>query len=142
MKNDTNIMKIEIKKTREIPKDQLLEIYKLHKWSSAEKPDLLYKALTHSHTLISAWVNGKMVGIANAISDGHLVVYYPHMLVHPDYQGKGIGTKMLEAMQNIYGEYHQQILVADGKAIEFYRKCGFEKAGKTESMWIYKGDDH
>lgn len=142
MKNDTNIMEIEIKKTREIPKDQLLEIYRRHKWSSAEKPGLLYKALTNSHTLISAWVKGRMVGVANAISDGYLVVYYPHMLVHPEFQGKGIGTKMLEAMQSIYGGYHQQILVADGKAIEFYKKCGFEKAGKTESMWIYKGDDH
>ena len=135
-------MEIEIKTTRQIPRDQLLEIYKLHKWSSAEKPELLYKALTNSDTLISAWANGKMVGIANAISDGYLVVYYPHMLVHPYYQGKGIGRMMMTAMQAKYGKYHQQILAADGKAIEFYKKCGFEKAGKTESMWIYRGSDH
>ena len=135
-------MEIEIKETREIPKDQLLEIYRLNKWSSAEKPELLYKALTNSHTLISAWVNGKMIGIANAISDGYLVVYYPHMLVHPDYQGKGIGIKMMAAMQRKYNKYHQQMLTADGKAIEFYKKFGFEKAGQTESMWIYQGDDH
>jgi len=25
---------------------------------------------------------------------------------------------------------------------EFYRKCGFERAGKTEPMWIYAGHDH
>ena len=74
-------MEIEIKTTREIPKDQLLEIYKLNKWSSAEKPDLLYKALTNSHNLISAWVNGKMVGVANAISDGYLVVVRGHFSV-------------------------------------------------------------
>jgi len=49
---------------------------------------------------------------------------------------------MLEAMPNIYGGYHQQMIVADGKAIEFYKKLGFEKTGKTESMWIYQGDDH
>ena len=135
-------MKVEIRETKEIPQDQLLEIYKLNKWSSAEKPELLYKALTNSDTLISAWANGKMVGIANAISDGYLVVYYPHMLVHPDYQGKGIGSKMMQAMQAKYSHYHQQMLTADGKAIEFYKKCGFERAGKTESMWIYKGSDH
>ncbi len=135
-------MEIEIKETRDIPKDQLNEIYELNKWSSAEKPELLYKALTNSHTLISAWVKGKMVGIANAISDGHLVVYYPHMLVHPDYQGKGIGSKMMKVMRSKYDKYHQQMLTADGKAVEFYKKCGFEKAGKTESMWIYQGNDH
>lgn len=135
-------MEIEIKETLDIPEDQLLEIYRLNKWSSAEKPELLYKALINSHTLISAWVNGKMVGIANAISDGYLVVYYPHLLVHPDYQGKGIGRKMMEAFQGKYGKYHQQMLTADGKAIEFYQKCGFKKAGKTEPMWIYQGNDH
>ena len=83
-----------------------------------------------------------MVGVANAISDGYLVVYYPNMLVHPDYQGKGIGRKMMAAMQKRYDNFHQQMLTADGKAIEFYKKCGFEKAGKTESMWIYRGTDH
>jgi len=135
-------MEIEIKTCREIPKDQLFEIYQLNHWSSAEKPELLYKALTNSHTLISAWVNGKMVGIANALSDGYLVAYYSHLLVHPDYQGNGIGAKMLKAMQDIYGDFHQQILAADGKSIEFYKKHGFKKAGQTESMWIYQGNDH
>ncbi len=135
-------MEIEIKETREIPREQLLELYRLNGWSSAEKPELLYKALTHSHSLISAWIDRKLVGVANAISDGYLVVYYPHMLVHPGFQGKGIGRKMMKAMQEKYAGYHQQILVADGRAIEFYKKCGFEKAGRTESMWIYHGNDH
>jgi ribosomal protein S18 acetylase RimI-like enzyme len=44
--------------------------------------------------------------------------------------------------QKKYGDFHQQILVADGKAIEFYKKCGFERAGKSESMWIYQGTEH
>ena len=100
-------MEIEIKETREIPKDQLLKIYRLNKWSSAEKPDLLYQALINYHTLISAWVNGKLVGIADAISDGYLVVCYPHMLIHPDYQGKEIGSKIMEILQNKYGNFHQ-----------------------------------
>jgi ribosomal protein S18 acetylase RimI-like enzyme len=34
------------------------------------------------------------------------------------------------------------ILMADGRAIDFYRSLGFERAGKTEPMWIYKGSDH
>jgi len=83
-----------------------------------------------------------MVGITNAISDGCLVVYYPHMLVHPEYQGKGIGYKMMKLMQKKYGTFHQQMLTADGNAVQFYNKCGFEKAGKTVPMWIYQGTDH
>ena len=36
-----------------------------------------------------------------------------------------------------YEGFHQHMLVADGRALDFYRKCGFERAGKTEPMWIY-----
>ncbi|MCR8921649.1 hypothetical protein NO559_02625 [Dasania sp. GY-MA-18] len=32
-------------------------------------------------------------------------------------KGKGIGKKMMAAMQSIYSRFHQQILTADGNAI-------------------------
>ena len=82
------------------------------------------------------------MGLGNAISDGHLVVYYPHMLVHPDYQRQGIGKKMMLAMQTRYSGFHQQMLTADGGAVDFYRALGFERAGKTQPMWIYAGSEH
>ena len=135
-------MDIEIKETKEINVDEIIKLYKANKWSSAKKPDLLYKALMNSDTLITAWDGNRLVGLGNAISDGYLVVYYPHLLVHPDYQGKGIGRMMVERFQKKYGNFHQQLLTADGKAIDFYRKCGFETAGSTQSMWIYQGDEH
>ncbi len=34
-----------------------------------------------------------------------------------------------------------QMLTAVGKAIDFYKKNGFERAGQTEQMWIYCGAD-
>lgn len=125
-----------------IEEDEVLEIYKENKWSSAEKPERLIPALRNSHTLVTARIDGELIGIGNAISDGHLVVYYPHMLVKPAYHGKGIGRKMMEAMQTIYGDFHQQMLTADGDAIEFYKSVGFERAGKTEPMWVYSGTEH
>ena len=135
-------MAIEIKETKEVNKEKIIELYQANKWSSAEKPDLLYKALMNSDSLITAWDGNRLVGLGNAISDGYLVVYYPHLLVHPDYQGKGIGRMIVDRFQKKYGHFHQQMLTADGRAIDFYRKCGFEKAGSTQSMWIYQGDDH
>jgi GNAT superfamily N-acetyltransferase len=135
-------MKITISDRRDIKQEEIIELYRANKWSSADKPTELYNALKNSHSLFSAWDEEKLVGIGNAISDGHLVVYYPHLLVHPDYQGKGIGQMIVEKMQEKYQSFHMQMLTADGKAIDFYKKVGFVRAGQTEPMWIYKGDEH
>src|SRR5262245_41426348 len=133
---------IQYRDTRDIPLDSILAVYRANGWSSADKPELLFKALMGSETLLSAWAGSKLVALAHASSAGFLVVYYPHLLVLPDYQGRGIGAQLMELMKNRYAGFHQHMLVADGRSVEFYRRCGFARAGKTESMWIYDGKDH
>ena len=128
--------------TRELALESILALYTANEWSSAQKPELLHKALLASHSLFTAWESTRLVGLGNAISDGYLVVYYPHLLVLPEYRGQGIGTELMRHLMARYGGFHQHILVADGRALDFYRKCGFERAGKTEPMWIYAGHDH
>jgi len=135
-------MKIRLLETREIHIEQIIELYKANKWSSAEKPKELKNALLNSHSLITAWDNEKLVGLGNAISDGSLVVYYPHLLVHPEYHGKGIGHMIMNKFQEKFKNFHMQMLTADGKAIDFYKENGFQKAGETIPMWIYKGNEH
>jgi len=135
-------MDVEIEINGKIEQNEVVALYQANQWSSAEKPDQLIAALQGSHTLVTARIDGVLIGVGNAISDGHLVVYYPHMLVHPSYQGNNIGRKMMVAMQTIYGGFHQQMLTADGEAIEFYKALGFERAGNTLPMWIYAGTEH
>ena len=127
---------------RDVALESVLALYRANDWSSAQKPELLHRALLASHSLYTAWEDTKLVGLGNAISDGHLVVYYPHLLVLPEYQGRGIGTELMRRLMARYEGFHQHMLVADGRALDFYRKCGFERAGKTEPMWIYAGHDH
>lgn len=49
---------------------------------------------------------------------------------------------MWQRMNEIYDHFHMQMLSADGKAIDFYRKVGFERAGETVPMWVYSGKEH
>jgi GNAT superfamily N-acetyltransferase len=135
-------MTITFSETRDIEAAQVVVLYKVNRWSSVRKPQLLYQALINSHYLVSAWEGKRLVGIGNAISDGHLVVYYPHLLVDPDYQGLGIGTELVKMLTSKYEGFHMQVLVADNEAISFYEKCGFVKAGNTQAMWIYEGNEH
>ena len=137
---DRKTIRLEVNK--DFDRDQILELYKLNHWSSADKPELLFKALKNSHKLIIAYYNDKAVGLGNTFSDGYLAVYYSHLLVNPDFQGQGIGKIIMDRFQKIYSDFHQQVLIADGKAVEFFKKCGFEKAGDCQAMWIFQGDEH
>lgn len=123
-------------------KTEVLTLYRDNEWSSAKKLETLMKALKASHSLVTARVDNELAGLGNAISDGHLVVYYPHLLVHPKFQRMGIGTGLMNILKEKYADFHQQQLTADGGAVEFYKQAGFERAGKTVPMWIYQGDEH
>ncbi|MEL4402242.1 MULTISPECIES: GNAT family N-acetyltransferase [Gammaproteobacteria] len=135
-------MSLEVQFEKGLEQDEVVSLYQANGWSSAEVPEKLIPALNNSDSLVTARLDGVLVGVGNAISDGFLVVYYPHMLVHPDFHGQGIGRKMMELMQTKYGSFHQQMLTADGEAVDFYKSLGFERAGKTEPMWVYAGNDH
>ena len=57
-------------------------------------------------------------------------------------KGKGFGKKIVAKMQEKYAGFHMQMPVTDGKAVEFYKRLGFVRAGKTEPLWIYSGNEH
>ena len=135
-------MPLQIQLDDSLQQDEVVALYRANQWSSADKPEQLLAALRNSHGLVTARLDGRLVGLGNAISDGHLVVYYPHLLVHPAFQGQGIGRQMMGALQQRYAGLHMQMLTADGRAIAFYESLGFSRAGQTEPMWIYAGGEH
>lgn len=132
---------IEYRESNDVPLEAVLSLYRANRWSSADKPELLHRALLNSHSLVTAWDGDQLVGLANAISDGFLVVYYPHVVVHPDYQRNGIGSELMDRLLHRYEGFHQHAVLADKTAVKFYERCGFKRS-VCPSMWIYAGDDH
>jgi ribosomal protein S18 acetylase RimI-like enzyme len=65
------------------------------------------------------------VGLANALSDGDLVVYYPYLLVDPEYQRLGVGSELMRMLRERYGGLYQQVLISVQDAIPFYQRQGF-----------------
>ena len=64
-------MQVAISISDEVEVDEVVSLYKANEWSSADKPKELLAALRGSHTLVTARVSTRLVGIGNAISDGH-----------------------------------------------------------------------
>ena len=126
----------------DLPRDQVLNLYRACGWSATSKPRELLQALRKSETVISAWHQGTLVGLGNAISDGALVVYYPHLLVLPPYQRSGIGRGIMQRLKERYAHFHQQVLLAVRDAAPFYERIGFTYATTVKAMWVYDDSDH
>ncbi len=130
-----------ISEDRDIPAHKIIALYAANGWSAATKPQELWNALQNP-------IHWFPLGLARSLSDSEtlcrtdILSFTTRTCLLPSYQGRGIGGRILERLKLKYQGIHQHILVADGRAIEFYKKHGFETAGKTQSMWIYKGDDH
>jgi GNAT superfamily N-acetyltransferase len=85
--------------------------------------------------------------MARIVSDGGYVRYIADVVVHPDYQGCGIGKAMInQIMEHIRrGKREDErilvcLMAAKGKE-PFYKKCGLEERpneghGAGMSIWI------
>lgn len=116
---------------------QLQELFLSVDWLSGHYPKRLKKALDNCETVFTAWDNGKLIGLINAIDDGELTSYVHYLCVSPEYQGKGVGSKLLKLIKEKYRDYLYIILIAENKPlIDFYERNHFEKMGEQYVMKI------
>ncbi len=59
--------------------------------------------IRHRSILIPGLDRERRVGLANAISDGFLVVYYSHVVVHQDYHRRGAGRGLMSRLMKRQG---------------------------------------
>ena len=129
-------MAIEYRYTKNIDKAKLQDLFLSNKWDSGNYPDKLQTALKGSHHVITAWDGDKLVGLMNALSDGIMNVFFLYLVVHPDYQKKGVGQKLVELMLHEYKDYARKTIIAYDYAVEFFQKCGFEVGENTRPMFV------
>lgn len=83
--------------------------------------------LANSWLVISAYDGERLVGTGRVVSDGALHAMIFDMIVHPDYQGQGIGSEILNRLVARCQEANLrdiQLFCARGKRL-FYEKHGF-----------------
>ncbi|HEX8735160.1 MAG TPA: GNAT family N-acetyltransferase [Pyrinomonadaceae bacterium] len=86
-----------------------------------------FENILREHTLPQAKVslakiNGEIIGFA-AIGRNFIDQLY----VHPDYQGKGLGSFWIEQAKTKYSDFLElYTFAANAKAIAFYKKHGFK----------------
>ena len=129
-------MEISYRDTQNFQPEALQELFLSVEWESGRYPEKLAIAMARSSCVFSAWDDEKLIGLVNALDDGVMTAYVHFLLIHPAYQGKGIGKELLRMTTDKYKEYLRIVLVADDKETMFYQQAGFELAKGTVAMFI------
>jgi GNAT superfamily N-acetyltransferase len=88
--------------------------------------ETLKRAFTGSYLCAFAYAEGRLVGAARAISDGVTSSAIYDMVVDLDWQGKGVGKRiMLFLLERL--PKSSVMLVSVPRHQEFYRRLGFKK---------------
>jgi GNAT superfamily N-acetyltransferase len=71
--------------------------------------------------------DGHLIGYMSILSDGLADAFLLDLMVHPDFQGQGVGRRIVQrAIRDMKDAGIQCVQVTfDEKLRDFYRKCGF-----------------
>lgn len=120
-------MRIRYSTENEFTAEELAALFASVGWASAKRPGELVRAMRNSHRVVSARIDGKTVGLANSISDGCMAAYVPYVLVHRDWQGRGIGRELVTRLLAEYVDFPRVALISYADAAGFYERCGLHR---------------
>ncbi|QTM98083.1 GNAT family N-acetyltransferase [Sediminibacillus dalangtanensis] len=86
------------------------------------------KMIEQADLLVTARDNGKLIGIARALTDYCYCCYLSDLAVDKQYQHQGIGSQLISRVQKEIGEETALILLSAPSAMGYYPKAGFQKA--------------
>lgn len=136
-------MKIKYKTLKNIDLNQLFLLYSDAEWISyTNDMEKLSRAIRNSDFVISAWDDGKLVGIIRGFTDKETVLFIQDIIVLKSYQRQGIGKKLIDIVLN-KNKVRQTILqtdLLDKDSNAFYQKLGFIKSQEynTQSYVLYR----
>ncbi len=129
---DNQIVDIQVRFIRTAPLDVLVFLYKEAGWwkdSYGESPEFLHNIVMDSALFVGAFSGGKMVGMGRALSDFVSDAYIQDVVVMKEYQGRGIGKKIIQTLITGLKEHGVDWigLIAEPGTTNFYENLGFEQ---------------
>lgn len=109
-----------------------LEIYQSVGWE-APGLDQITMALEHSFVTFCAYDGERAIGMARLLGDGAMSFYIKDFAVCPEYQGKGVGRLLMNAMEEyirsqLPNGWAVSLELISSKGREpFYERFGFEQ---------------
>ena len=121
-------MEVIIKEYAVYKEAEILGLYTSLGWTNyTDNPEMLRYAYLNSLKIYGAYVDDKLIGIIRVVGDGYSVIFIQDLLVHPEFQRKGVGTLLLKKVLCEYDSVYQKHLMTEDteKTILFYKSLGF-----------------
>lgn len=109
-------------------------------WSDPPSCEQIKLALSHTIFSVSMYDCGRVVGMARMIGDMGMCYYIKDVAVRPEYQHRGIGKMMIDALMTfvqengIPGSSVFVELASEPKNAAFYEKFGFSHNAELRLM--------
>jgi len=105
-------------------------------WASGRSRRELSRMLAGSQAVVSAWQGSQLVGFGRATSDGVFRAVLWDVVVADDYQGRGLGRRIVEALLHepaLQGVERTYLMTTNSAG--FYEQLGF-LAVKTQQLML------
>jgi ribosomal protein S18 acetylase RimI-like enzyme len=119
------------------PLPQLLALYNAVGWTAYTRDEAgLEKAVRNSTYVVCAWDGEKLVGLARCLSDDASIFYLQDILVHPGYQRRGIGRRLMENCLECFAHVRTKVLLTDDEERQhtFYKSLGYKNTRELKKI--------
>jgi ribosomal protein S18 acetylase RimI-like enzyme len=113
--------------------NQLQTLFKIAAfWAKDRSPEDLKIAIENSEPVVTVWDYEQMIGFARATSDGIYRASIWDVVIHPNYQGSGLGRKLVQTVLSHPKMCRvERIYLMTPHQQKFYERIGFEYNSTT-----------
>jgi ribosomal protein S18 acetylase RimI-like enzyme len=133
-----NYPQIQFSDRSEIDLYQLQELFNIAAfWAKGRSIEDLGIAIANSNPVITIWDRELLIGFARATSDGIYRATIWDVVIHPEYRGTGLGSRLVETvLSHPHVRRVERVYLMTTHQQEFYEKIGFQ-ANATTTMVLH-----
>ncbi len=109
-------------------------------WAQERNIDDLQIAIANSNPVVTVWNGDRLIGFARATSDGVYRAAIWDVVVDPDYQGVGLGRKLVQTvLSHPLVSRVERVYLTTTHQQSFYERIGFER-NETTTMVLHNSN--
>lgn len=109
-------------------------------WARSRNIDDLELAIANSNPVVTIWDGERLIGFARATSDGVYRAAIWDVVVDPDYQGVGLGRKLVQTvLSHPLVSKVERVYLTTTHQQSFYERIGFER-NETTTMVLHNSN--